>query len=163
MTFEGTTDKEVFEAYVARFLAPALCPGQVVVLDNLGAHKGERIRDLVESRGASLLFLPAYSPDFSPIEEALSKIKTLLKKEAARTREALVEAIGRALDAVTPEDAKGWFVHCGYEVEAQRALANTVFRTVLLPPRFRRASRKSSGCVSRVPWARNESQRPRPP
>jgi transposase len=119
MTFEGTTDKEVFEAYVERFLAPALRPGQVVVLDNLGAHKGQRVRDLVEARGASLLFLPAYSPDFSPIEEAFSKIKALLKKEAARTREALVEVIGRALDAVTPEDAKGWFVHCGYEVDAQ--------------------------------------------
>ena len=89
-----------------RVLAPALRPEQVVVLDNLGAHKGERIRDLVEARGASLLLLPAYSPAFSPIEEAFSKIKALLKKEA-RTREALVEAIGRALDAVTPEDAKG--------------------------------------------------------
>ena len=101
-------------------MAPALRPEQVVVLDNLGAHKGERIRDLVEARGASLLLLPAYSPAFSPIEEAFSKIKALLKKEAARIREALVEAIGRALDAVTPEDAKGWFVHCGYEVEVQR-------------------------------------------
>jgi transposase len=120
MTFEGATDKVVFEAYVERFLAPALRPGQVVVLDNLGAHKGERIRDLVEARGASLLFLPAYSPDVSPIEEAFSKIKALLKKEVARTREALVEAIGWALDAVTHEDTKEWFVHCGYEVEAQR-------------------------------------------
>ena len=73
MAFEGTTDKEVFEAYVRRFLVPALRPGQVVVLDNLGAHKGERVRNLVEARGASLLFLPAYSPDFSPIEESLSK------------------------------------------------------------------------------------------
>ena len=107
MTFEGPTDKELFEAYVQRFLAPALRPKQVIVLDNLGAHKGERIRDLVEAWGASLLFLPAYSPDFSPIEEAFSKVKALLKKEAARTREALAEAIGRALDAVTPEDAKG--------------------------------------------------------
>ncbi len=120
MAFEGTTDKEVFEAYVRRFSVPALRPGQVVVLDNLGAHKGERVRNLVEARGASLLFLPAYSPDFSPIEEAFSKVKALLKKEAARIREALIEAIGRALNAVTPEDAKGWFVHCGYEVEAQR-------------------------------------------
>lgn len=107
MTFEGATDKEVFEAYVERFLAPALRPGQVVVLDNLGAHKGERVHGLVEARGADLLFLPAYSPDFSPIEEAFSKIKALVRKEAARTRKALVEAIGRALDAVTPEDAKG--------------------------------------------------------
>jgi transposase len=115
MAFEGAPDKVVFEAYVERFLAPALRPGQVVVLDNLSAHKGQRVRDLVEARGASLLFLPAYSPDFSPIEEAFSKIKALLKKAAARTREALAEAIGEALEAVAPEDAKGWFVHCGYE------------------------------------------------
>ena len=107
MAFEGATDKVVFEAYVERFLAPALRPGQVVVLDNLSAHKGQRVRDLVEARGASLLFLPAYSPDFSPIEEAFSKIKALLKKAAARTREALAEAIGEALEAVAPEDAKG--------------------------------------------------------
>jgi transposase len=120
MAFEGATDKKVFEAYVERFLAPALRPGQVDVLDNLGAHIGKRVRDLVEARGASLLFLPTYSPDFSPIEEAFSKIKAMLKKAAARTREALVEAIGRSLDAVTPEDAKGWFAHCGYEAEAQR-------------------------------------------
>ncbi len=120
MAFEGATDKKVFEAYVERFLAPALRPGQVDVLDNLGAHIGKRVRDLVEARGASLLFLPTYSPDFSPIEEAFSKIKAMLKKAAARTREALVEAIGQPLDAVTPEDAKGWFVQFGYEAEAQR-------------------------------------------
>jgi transposase len=82
---------------------------------SIGAHKGKRVRDLAEARSARLLFLPTYSPDFSPIEEAFAKIKALLKKEAARTREALVEAIGKALEAVTPEDAKGWFVHCGYE------------------------------------------------
>lgn len=119
MSFEGATDRKVFKAYVERFLVPMLHPGQIVVLDNLGAHKDDRVRDLVEARGASLLFLPAYSPNFSPIEEAFSKIKALLKKEAARTREALVETIGRTLDAVTSEDAKEWFVHCGYEVEAQ--------------------------------------------
>jgi transposase len=107
MTFQGSTDKVVFEAYVERFLAPALHPGQVVILDNLGAHKGQRVRDLVETQGASLLFLPTYSPDFLPIEEAFSKIKAILKKVAARTREALVEAIGKALDAVTAKDAKG--------------------------------------------------------
>ena len=120
MALEGATDKKVFEAHVERFLAPALLPGQLVVLDNLGAHIGKRVRDLVEARGASLLFLPTYSPDFSPIEEAFSKIKAMLKKAAARTREALVEAIGRSLDAVTPEDVKGRFAHCGYEAEAQR-------------------------------------------
>jgi transposase len=86
LAVEGSTTKEIFEAYVEHFLAPTLQEGQVVVLDNLGAHKGERVRELVEARGAQLLFLPAYSPDFSPIEEAFSKIKALLKKAAARSR-----------------------------------------------------------------------------
>ena len=121
MAVVGSTAKEVFEAYLERSLAPALRPGQVVDLDNLGAHKGERVRELVEARGCELLlFLPAYSPDFAPIEEAFSKVKALLKKAAARTREALVEAMGRALAAVTPQDARGWFAHCGYAVGAQR-------------------------------------------
>jgi transposase len=92
----------------------------VVVLDNLAAHKGERVRELIEVRGCSLLFLPPYSsPDFSPIEEAFSKVKGRLRKAAARTRGALVEAIGRALDAVTARDARGWFAHCGYPLGAQ--------------------------------------------
>src|SRR3712207_3696614 len=116
---EGATTSAVFEAYVERVLAPALRPGQVVVLDNLNAHKGERVRELVEARGCELLFLPAYSPDFSPIEEAFSKIKALLRREKARTREALVGAIGWALDAVSGRDARGFFVHCGYPPRAQ--------------------------------------------
>jgi transposase len=88
-------------------------------LDNLGAHKGERVRELIEGRGCSLLFLPPYSPDFSPIEEAFSKVKALLKKAAARSREALIEAIGRALGEVTARDAASWFAHCGYSPSAQ--------------------------------------------
>ncbi len=119
MAVEGATTGAVFEAYVERVLAPALRPGQVVVLDNLNAHKGERVRELVEARGCELLFLPAYSPDFSPIEEAFSKVKALLRREKARTREALVGAIGRALDAVSGRDARGFFVHCGYPPRAQ--------------------------------------------
>ena len=90
-----------------------------MVLDNLSAHKGERVKELVEAHGCELLFLPAYSPDFSPIEEAFSKLKARLRREKARTKEALVEAIGPALDAITPEDAKGWFGHCGYELRGQ--------------------------------------------
>ncbi len=117
----GSTTKAVFEAYVERALAPSLLPGQVVVLDNLAAHKGERVRRLVEARGCELLFLPPYSPDFSPIEEAFSKLKALLRRAAARTRGALVEAIGRALDAVTVQDARGWFAHCGYAIAAHRS------------------------------------------
>ena len=119
VAFEGATDTKAFEAYIEHFLAPALSEGQVVVLDNLGAHKGKRVRELVEARGCELMFLPAYSPDFSPIEEAFSKLKALLRKAAARTRVALVEAIAAALSAVTSEDAKGFFGHCGYLPSAQ--------------------------------------------
>jgi transposase len=94
-------------------------PGQVVVLDNLSSHKGGRVRELVESRGCELLFLPPYSPDLNPIEEAFSKVKGLLRRTGARTREALIEAVGQALDAVTSRDARGFFEHCGYRSMAQ--------------------------------------------
>ena len=118
---EGATDAEAFEAYVEHFLVPSLEEGQVVVLDGLGAHRTDKVRELVEGRGADLVFLPSYSsPDLNPIEEAFSKIKQLLvRKVGARTREALVEAIGRALAAVTSEDAAGWFAHAGYEPQDQ--------------------------------------------
>jgi transposase len=119
LAVEGATTKVVFEAYVEQVLAPSLRPGQVVILDNLSSHKGDRLRELIEGRGCSLLFLPPYSPDFSPIEEAFSKIKALLKKSASRTRGALLEAIGRAISAVTLEDAVGYFGHCGYLPTAQ--------------------------------------------
>jgi transposase len=115
----GITTAAVFEAYVERALAQVLRPGQVVVLDNLGAHKGERVRKLIEGRGCELLFLPPYSPDLNPIEEAFSKVKALLRRAGARTREALVEAMGRALDAVSTKDARGFFGHCGYPLPAQ--------------------------------------------
>ncbi len=119
MTVEGATDAETFEAYVEHFLAPELCEGQVVVLDGLGAHRTEKVRELVQAKGADLLFLPSYSPDLNPIEEAFSKIKALVRKEGARVREALVEAIGRALAAITPGDAAGWFAHAGYRPQDQ--------------------------------------------
>jgi transposase len=119
LAVEGATTKAVFEAYVEQVLAPSLRPGQVVILDNLSSHKGDRVRKLIEERGCSLLFLPPYSPDFSPIEEAFSKIKGLLKKSAACTRGALLEAIGRVISAVTFEDAVGYFGHCGYLPAAQ--------------------------------------------
>jgi transposase len=112
---ECSTDAELFEAYVERFLAPTLEAGQVVVLDGLGAHRTERVRELIEVRGADLLFLPSYSPDLNPIEEAFSKIKNIVRKAAARTHEALNEAIAEAMSAVTLEDVAGWFSHCGYE------------------------------------------------
>lgn len=117
MCLQGATDAEAFEVYVEHFLAPTLIEGQVVVLDNLGAHRPKRIRELIEQRGAELVFLPAYSPDLNPIEEAFSKIKNILRKVGARTHEALIEAMAEALSAVTPWDTAGWFDHCGYEVE----------------------------------------------
>jgi transposase len=114
MTVEGATDSLAFEAYVEHFLAPSLCEGQVVVLDGLGAHRTQKVEELIEGSGADLVFLPSYSPDLNPIEEAFSKIKYLVRKVGARVREALVEAIGRALATVTPDDAAGWFAHAGY-------------------------------------------------
>ena len=115
MAVGGSTKKAVFEAYVEEVLAPSLLPGRVVVMDNLGAHKGERVRKLIEERGCQLLFLPPYSP----IEEAFSKVKALLRKAKARTRGALLEAIGRALEAVSTKDVRGWFGHCGYLLSTQ--------------------------------------------
>src|SRR5215218_5228160 len=114
LAVEGATTALVFEAYVERVLAPSLHEGQIVIMDNLGAHRPKRIRDLIEERGCELLYLPSYSPDYNPIEEAFAKIKNLLRKAAARTREALVEAIGAALSAVSAADIRGFFEHAGY-------------------------------------------------
>lgn len=114
LAVEGATTAAVFEAYIERVLGPTLRPGQLVVMDNLSAHKGERVKELIESRGCEILYLPSYSPDLNPIEEAFSKIKDILRKIGAHSREALVEALGVALDAVTDQDALGFFEHCGY-------------------------------------------------
>ncbi len=119
LAVEGSTTKAVFEAYLERVLTPSLGPGQVVVMDNLSAHKGPRVRQLIEERGCELLYLPPYSPDLNPIEEAFAKIKGLLRKVGARTREALLEAMGRALEAVTTNNAWGFFEHRGYRATAQ--------------------------------------------
>jgi transposase len=119
LAVEGSTTTAVFEAYLERVLVPSLRPGQVVVMDNLSAHKGERVRDLIASRGCELLYLPPYSPDFNPIEEAFAKIKGLLRKAEARSREALIEAIGRALEALTASDGRNFFEHRGYRVLGQ--------------------------------------------
>jgi transposase len=119
LAVEGTTNREVFETYVERVLAPTLRRGQVMVMDNLTAHKGERVKELIEQRGCELLYLPPYSPDFNPIEEAFSKIKALLRKVEARSREALIDAIGRGISMVTAEDARGFFDHCGYITSVQ--------------------------------------------
>jgi len=119
LAVEGATTKAVFEAYAERILAPGLRAGQIVVMDNLSAHKGERVRDLIEGRGCELLYLPPYSPDLNPIEEAFSKLKAAMRRAGARTREALLEAMGLALDAVTARDARGFFEHRGYRSLAQ--------------------------------------------
>ena len=114
LTVEGATTARVFETYVEKVLVPSLRRGQIVVMDNLGAHRPKRIRELIEQRGCELLYLPAYSPDYNPIEEAFAKIKNLLRKATARSKEALVEAIGAALTAVSAEDIRGFFEHAGY-------------------------------------------------
>jgi transposase len=119
LAVEGATNREVFEAYVERVLAPTLLPGQVVVMDNLSAHKGHKVRELIERRRCELIYLPPYSPDLNPIEEAFSKIKGILRKAEARTREALVVSLGVAISAVTARDARGFFEHCGYGLSVQ--------------------------------------------
>lgn len=119
LAVQGATNSQVFETYVERVLAPSLRKGQVVVMDNLSAHKPERVRELIEQRGCELEYLPAYSPDFNPIEEAFSKIKNLLRKAEARSREALLEAIGTAISAITAQDVHGFFEHCGYRAPVQ--------------------------------------------
>lgn len=119
MCIKGGTDGAVFEAYVEKFLAPSLHEGQVVVLDGLGAHRSERVREIIEGRGCDLVFLPPYSPDLNPIEEAFSKIKNIVRKFGARMREALNEAIAEALSEIKLEDVIGWFSHCGYEARDQ--------------------------------------------
>ncbi|MDQ3567627.1 MAG: IS630 family transposase [Actinomycetota bacterium] len=114
MAVNSSTTAEVFEAYLEHLLLPELEEGQVVIMDNLPAHKPDRVRELIEERGCELLYLPSYSPDYNPIEEAFSKIKQILRRAAARTREALMEAIGRALSAISSWDAWSFFKHAGY-------------------------------------------------
>lgn len=114
MILEGASDTLAFEYYVERILAPSLKPGQVVVMDNLSSHTGPKVRQAIQAKGCQLLFLPAYSPDLSPIEEAFSKLKTFLRRVGARTHEHLWQALSDALLTITSQDALGWFTHCGY-------------------------------------------------
>lgn len=116
MTVPSATDGEVFCTYVHKVLVPALRPGQVVVLDNLGAHKVPGVRAAIEAAGCRLLYLPPYSPDLSPIEPAWSKMKTLLRAAKHRAQEALERGVGTALQAITAQDARSYFRHCGYAV-----------------------------------------------
>ncbi len=116
---EGAMETTTFEWYIAEQLGPTPRPGQVVVLDNLSVHKAACIRHALQARGCELLFLPPYSPDFTPIEQAFSKLKALLRGLGARTHEALVEAMHVAVEAITPADASAWFTHAGYALPAQ--------------------------------------------
>lgn len=111
---EGAMTTEVFDAYVEQLLVPWLREGQIVILDNLAVHRSERAREMIEGTGCTLRFLPAYSPDYSPIEWAFSKLKTHLRRIAARTSDELERAIADGLNAITPADAHGWFYGCGY-------------------------------------------------
>jgi transposase len=114
LILDGAANTEFFELYVEQILAPHLEPGQIVIMDNARIHKGKKVQHLIEERNCQILFLPAYSPDLSPIEEAFSKIKSVLRQKGARTREALQEALEAALTTISASDASGWFAHCGY-------------------------------------------------
>jgi transposase len=113
---EGPMTGEAFRAYVKQVLAPELEPGDAVVMDNLSPHKVAGVREAIRAAGASVLYLPSYSPDFNPIEHLFAKLKELLRKAAARTRGALWDAIGRHLEDFTPEECRNYLAHCGYEL-----------------------------------------------
>jgi transposase len=116
LTVEGAVDTLCFDAYLERILGPRLRRGDVIVLDNLGAHKASRIEEVAAERDAQGLWLPPYSPDYSPIEQCWSKIKSYLRGAKARTAEALDKALAQAIKLVTKADIRGWFKHCGYSL-----------------------------------------------
>lgn len=118
MAIPGSADGEVFVAFIEKVLAPKLEPGDVVIMDNLSAHKVKGVREGIEAVGATLRYLPPYSPDMNPIESCWSKLKQLIKSAEARTVDALITVIASAIDAVTPSDARGWFGRCGYQPAA---------------------------------------------
>ena len=117
----GATDSDVFRCYVEHALVPQLTPGDVVILDNLQPHKAQGVREMIEAAGATLLYLPPYSPDFNPIENMWSKVKQHLRSAATRTVEALQQAVWSALDTITPSDCLGFFRHCGYPATSKGA------------------------------------------
>jgi transposase len=119
MTMTGATDREVWALFVRQILVPSLRPGQIVLCDNLSVHKNLAMRQLIEAAECQLRFLPPYSPDYSPIEQAFSKLKIALRQAGARTRPALEDAIAAGLAAITAADARAWFRHCGYSIPEQ--------------------------------------------
>ena len=114
MTLAEPTDGDIFLAYLEQVLCPQLRPGQVVIMDNLSAHKVAGVRERIEATGARLLYLPPYSPDLNPIEQAWSKVKQILRGLKARTADALEKAVAEAFATITPENSAAWFQHCGY-------------------------------------------------
>ena len=114
--FEGATDKLAFMTFITQVLVPTLQPGQIVVMDNLGAHRVKAVRQAIQAAGCALVFTPPYSPEFNPIEECWSKVKTILRTIGATTKESLRSAISAALTSITPPDITGWFIHAGYRV-----------------------------------------------
>ncbi len=115
MVLDGPINRIAFETYVAEVLVPDLRPGNVVVMDNLSSHKGPRVREMIEAVGAELRYLPPYSPDFNPIENAFSKLKALLRKAAERTRDGLWSTIGLAIDLFSPDECRNYFAAAGYD------------------------------------------------
>ena len=124
LAFDGATDSACFEAYVAGCLVPALRPGDIVVMDILTCHKTAEVERLVRSAGAGVRYLPAYSPDLNPIERLFSKLKAALRSAAARTVEALIEAMGEGLRAIRVGDIRGWFRHSGYPTDSSTVTVN---------------------------------------
>lgn len=112
---DGPINRNAFETYVARVLVPELRPNDVVVMDNLSSHKGPRVQEMIEAAGASLRYLPPYSPDFNPIENAFAKLKTLLRKAAERTVGGLWDTIGHLVDLFTPAECANYLAHAGYD------------------------------------------------
>ena len=119
LVVEGSTNTKVFETYLTEVLCPTLKEKQVVVMDNLSSQKGSRVRDLIEEKGCELIYLPSYSPDFNPIEQAFSKLKSYLREACARSHKRLVDAIGDALATISASDAKNFYNHCGYRTMVQ--------------------------------------------
>lgn len=115
MVLDGPVNGESFAGYIERSLVPELAPGDIVVMDNLPAHKGQRVAAAIEGAGCRLVYLPPYSPDFNPIEPMWSKVKSVVRKAAARTFDGLVDAVKAALQSITPADCEGYFEHCGYD------------------------------------------------
>jgi transposase len=122
MSIEGSSETQSFGLYMKNILAPRLESGQIVLMDNLSVHKSKWVRDLIEEKGCQLWLLPSYSPDMNPIEEAFSKVKNLITKAKARTLEALFAVTGGALEAVSKEDARGFFEDCGYDTPQDLSL-----------------------------------------